>query len=147
MNGKRPAAPPERLAQQAATNATLPRPAEICRQLLAALGASEGRRRQRKRDTRPDAIGLSIKRRLLEEAVAADPEPEAFEGWLLQRSIAGTEAGESAAGTGALGEVWAMALEIRADWRQALSSPSFRKWLREGAPSADALSEESETPD
>src|SRR2546422_5226163 len=38
------------------------RPGEICRELLAALDASEGRRRRRKRDTTPDAIGLTIKR-------------------------------------------------------------------------------------
>src|SRR5438132_12968000 len=45
------------------------RPAVVCRELLAALDASEGRRRRRKRDTTPDAIGLTIKRDLLERAV------------------------------------------------------------------------------
>jgi hypothetical protein len=55
---------------------TLPlRPAEVCRALLAALDASEGRRRRRKRDTTPDAIGLAIKRCLLEQAVREDPAP------------------------------------------------------------------------
>ena len=38
------------------------RPAEVCSQLLRALDASEGRRRRRKRDTTPDAIGLELKR-------------------------------------------------------------------------------------
>src|SRR5256885_10377305 len=56
-----------------------PRPAQICRELLNALEASEGRRKRRKRDTTPDAIGLEVKRDLLERAVAADPEPDALD--------------------------------------------------------------------
>ena len=60
-----------------------PRPALVCDALLAALDASEGRRRRRKRDTTPDAIGMSLKRRLLAEAREADPDPDAFEAWLL----------------------------------------------------------------
>jgi len=59
------------------------RPADICRSLLAALEASEGRRRKRKRDQTPDAFGLSVKRELLQQAVEHDPPPEAFEEWLL----------------------------------------------------------------
>src|SRR2546427_436271 len=50
-----------------------PRPAQICRELLNALEASDGRRKRRKRDTTPDAIGLEVKRDLLVRAVAADP--------------------------------------------------------------------------
>ena len=53
------------------------RPAEVCQALLAALDAADGRRRKRKRDQTPDAIGLSIKRSLLERAVQDDPNPEA----------------------------------------------------------------------
>ena len=64
------------------------RPADFCRQLLAALDASEGRRKRRKRDTTPDAIGMALKRGLLERAVRDDPEPEAFERWLLERCLA-----------------------------------------------------------
>ena len=59
------------------------RPAEVCAALLAALEAAEGRRRSRKRDQTPDAIGLAIKRELLERVVQEDPDPEAFEEWLL----------------------------------------------------------------
>ena len=59
------------------------RPAEICGALLAALEAAEGRRRNRKRDQTPDGIGLAIKRDLLQRAVQNDPNPEAFEEWLL----------------------------------------------------------------
>ena len=105
-----------------------PRPAEICAQLLAALDASEGRRRKRKRDTTPDAIGMAIKRELLTAAVRDDPDPAAFEGWLLERSLASP----------ASGAVRAMALAVLAEWRLALRSPAFRGWLREGAPSDDA---------
>ena len=61
------------------------RPADFCRQLLAALGASEGRRKRRQRDTTPDAIGMAIKRDLLERAVQENPEPETFERWLMER--------------------------------------------------------------
>ena len=42
------------------------RPAEVCKALLAALDASEGQRKRRKRDQTPDAIGLAVKRGLLE---------------------------------------------------------------------------------
>ncbi len=119
------------------TATATPRPGEICRQLLSALDASEGRRRQRKRDTRPDAIGLAIKRRLLEATVAADPEPEVFEGWLLQQTIA-TSGRDEQAPPDAAGPLRAMALDILAEWRHALGSPAFRDWLRQGAPSADA---------
>jgi hypothetical protein len=62
----------------------VPRPAEVCRALLAALEAAEGHRRRRKRDQTPDAFGLGIKRALLERIVEEDPAPEAFEAWLLQ---------------------------------------------------------------
>src|SRR5688500_4913591 len=50
------------------------RPAQVCRGLLAALDASDGRRRARKRDQTPDAIGLAAKRELLERAVRDDPD-------------------------------------------------------------------------
>jgi hypothetical protein len=59
------------------------RPAVICRGLLAALEASDGRRKRRQRDTTPDALGLAMKRELLERVVKDDPEPERFEAWLL----------------------------------------------------------------
>jgi hypothetical protein len=104
------------------------RPAVICRELLAALEASEGRRRRRKRDTTPDAIGLGIKRALLEAAVAENPEPADFERWLLERCLA--------AG-GETGATRAMALEVLAEWRLASSLPAFGEWLDHGAPSDD----------
>jgi hypothetical protein len=105
------------------------RPAEFCRQLLGALDASEGRRKRRKRDTAPDAIGLALKRDLLERAMRDEPEPEDFERWFLDRCF---EAG------GTSGPLRAMAQEVLAEWRLAEASPSFRAWLDRGAPSDDA---------
>lgn len=105
-----------------------PRPAEVCGQLLAALDASEGRRRRRKRNTTPDAIGLDIKRRLLESAVRDDPDPRGFEAWLLAQCEAQP----------ASGPVRAMAESVLAEWRLALESRGFRAWLAQGAPSDDA---------
>jgi hypothetical protein len=107
------------------------RPREVCAGLLAAVDASEGRRKKRKRDTTADAIGLGIKRALLEAAVAEDPEPETFEAWLLERCL-------DAPREGSAGGTRAMALEILAEWRLAVAAPAFVDWLARGAPSDDA---------
>ena len=106
------------------------RPSEVCHRLLAALDASEGRRRRRKRNTTPDAIGLAIRRTLLEQAVREDPEPDAFEGWLLERCV---DSGQCASGP-----VRAMALELLAEWRLAERPGALQRWLAMGAPSDDA---------
>lgn len=111
-----------------ATHSGEPRPARVCGELLGALEASEGRRKRRVRDTTPDAIGLRIKRELLEAVVRDDPEPEAFEAWLVQRCL---DAGI------ADGPVRAMALSIWDEWRLAVSTAEFRRWLEQGAPSDD----------
>jgi hypothetical protein len=105
------------------------RPAEVCRQLLRALDASEGRRRRRKRNTTPDSIGLELKRNILEETVRQDPDPEAYEGWLLQCCHT-TD--------GADGPLLAMAMDVLAEWRLAQSSTVFRDWLQQGASSDDS---------
>jgi hypothetical protein len=105
------------------------RPAEICSRLLAALDASEGRRRRRKRNTTPDSIGMAIKRTILEETVRHDPDPDAYEGWLLEHCL--TQDGPS-------GSIQAMALDVLSDWRLAQTSVVFRSWLEQGAPSDDA---------
>lgn len=105
-----------------------PRPLDVCRALLEALDATEGRRRRRKRNTGADAIGIGMKRALLEGAIRDDPDPAEFEGWLLERCF------EQGPGEGA----WrAMALEIFGEWRMAAAAPSFAEWLRAGAPSDD----------
>jgi hypothetical protein len=99
--------------------------------MLGALDASEGRRQRRKRDTAADAVGLAIKRQLLEDAVREDPEPEEFEGWLLARCLA-------ADGSTSVGATRMMALEVLGEWRLAAASPEFSQWLARGAPSEDA---------
>ena len=107
------------------------RPATVCRALLSALEASEGRRRKRKRDQTPDAIGLALKRELLEQAVQADPEAEAFEEWLLNYPTQ-CDTPEWA------GAASAMARAVLEEWRLAHSLKDFRVWLEQGAPSDDA---------
>ena len=109
------------------------RPAEFCRELNATIEASEGRRRRRKRDTTPDAIGLTMKRELLADAIAADPEPNAFEDWLFERLM---QAGDGSGG------LRAIALSILEEWRFAAEAEEFRQWLADGAPSDDAINPE-----
>src|SRR5688500_1749281 len=104
------------------------RPAAVCKALLTALEASEGRRRKRKRDQTPDDIGLTFKRELLEKAVSDDPEPEAFEEWLLNY----TAIHDSAGG------IFAMAQAVFEEWRLSHSMNEFKSWLEQGAPSDDA---------
>src|SRR5256886_13328516 len=110
---RRPAPAPTRSAP--ASVETPLRPALVCRALLAALDASDGRRRRRKRDTTPDAIGMSLKRRLLAEAIEQDPDPEAFDTWLLERCLARAEAVS-------MGAMRAMARDVLEEWRY--SAPS-----------------------
>lgn len=122
----------ERLKTSAAPAPAL-RPADICRALLAALDASEGRRRRRKRDQTPDAFGLGVKRDLLQRAVEEDPAPESFEAWLL--------AYPQRCGAPELeGPALAMARAVFEEWRLAHSLGEFRHWLEAGAPSDDVAS-------
>lgn len=104
------------------------KPSVFSRELLLALDASEGRRKRRKRDTTPDAIGLGIKRDLLERAIAADPAPEDFEAWLVA---------QCASRGAAEGGVRAMAMSIYDEWRLAQDAEWFSAWLARGAPSDD----------
>lgn len=106
------------------------RPADVCRALLAALDAAEGRRRKRKRDQTPDAFGLAVKRDLLRRAVEDDPQPEAFEEWLLNYP-------SSCRSPELAGPAYAMARAVFEEWRLAHSLGEFRQWLEEGAPSED----------
>ena len=106
------------------------RPALVCGALLAALDASEGRRRRRKRDTTPDALGMAIKRQLLIETTEVDPDPDTFEAWLFERCLASAE-------LASMGAMRAMAREMIADWRLAAACPDFRTWLAAGARSED----------
>lgn len=108
----------------------LPRPGAVCEALLAALDASEGRRRRRKRDTTPDAIGLALKREILGRTTQEDPDPEVFEAWLL--AYCRTHAEGIPAGA-----LQAMARDVLSEWRLAAASPDFEAWLARGAPSED----------
>ena len=107
------------------------RAADVCKALLAALEGAEGRRRMRKRDQTPDAIGLAVKREILERVVQQNPDGEIFEAWLLQY------AQQSEAGR-ATGAVTAMARAVLDEWRLAHAMDDFKNWLDRGAPSADA---------
>ena len=71
---------------------------------------------------------MELKRSLLEETVQHDPEPEAYEEWLLERCLAQGEA---------TGPMRAMALDVLTEWQLAQSSAVFRNWLTQGAPSDD----------
>jgi hypothetical protein len=104
------------------------RPAIVCHQLLHATDAAEGRRKRRKRNTTPDALGMEVRRELLEAAVAADPEPDEFEAWLFARVQASG---------GVTGATRAMAMQVWDEWQFALASGTFREWLAAGAPSDD----------
>jgi hypothetical protein len=107
------------------------RPGEVCKSLLLALEASEGRRKRRKRDQTPDAIGLTVKRALLERAVRDDPDGERFEAWLLEYAQ-DNDHPESA------GAVAAIARVVYEEWQMAHSLTDFKAWLERGAPSDDA---------
>ncbi|HEX6309624.1 MAG TPA: hypothetical protein VFZ69_15725 [Longimicrobiales bacterium] len=104
-------------------------PASFCSELIAALEASEGRRRRRQRNTTPDAIGLAMKRELLERAVEEAPDADEFERWLFDRCLAAGDAN---------GGLQAVALSILEEWRFAGDVDAFRAWLAAGAPSDDA---------
>ena len=104
------------------------RPADVCRALLAALDAADGRRKSRKRDQTPDAIGLALKRQILEQVIQENPDPQSFEAWLLNYS-------QSRQSSGA---VAAMARAVLDEWRLAHAMGDFKAWLDRGAPSDDA---------
>lgn len=103
-------------------------PAELCRGLLGALDASEGRRKRRARNTTADSIGLGIQRDLLEQVVRDDPAADDFEAWLLARC--------EAEGVGD-GATRAMALSIWDQWQLALRAPDVQAWILAGAQSDD----------
>jgi hypothetical protein len=107
------------------------RPADICRALLMALDAAEGRRRKRKRDQTADAFGLGVKRDLLRRAVEENPPPEAFEAWLIAYPLSLNDPSLA-------GPALAMARAVFEEWRLAHEMGDFRRWLESGAPSEDA---------
>lgn len=114
-----------------------PRPAHICAELLAALRVSEERSRRRKRDQRPDRIGLGIKRALLEAAIQADPDPDDFEAWLLEAVLRSDQG---------VGAARAMALQVFKEWELARRSESFRGWIEDGAATGAAGTDAGDRP-
>jgi hypothetical protein len=101
------------------------------------LGSGETMPRQRARDQQADRAGLELKRRLLTEVVAVDPEPEDLEAALL-RIV--TDVGAPT------GPTRALALAFLDEWRSADHSaelvnhlldeaihPEIRKGPRRGA--------------
>ena len=107
------------------------RPSDICRSLLAALDAADGRRRNRKRDQTADAIGLAVKRNLLQRAVDEEPAPAAFEEWLFNYPLTCKQ-------PELVGPAFAMARAVFEEWQLAHTLGEFRLWLEKGAPSDDA---------
>jgi hypothetical protein len=103
-------------------------PGPFCALLLKALEAAEGQTRRRKRDQAPDRVGLSIKRDLLERAVAAAPTADDFEGWLVAQIDGATVAGSGRA----------MCEQIFLEYRMVRFQPDLADWLAQGAPSDDA---------
>ena len=110
------------------------RPADVCRALLAALDAAEGRRRKRKRDQTADAFGLTVKRDLLQRAVEDGPSAAEFEMWLLNYPL-------TCGAPELVGPAQAMARAVFEEWRLAHTLGEFRHWLEAGAPSADAAND------
>lgn len=129
----------ERVNQNTTNSPGELRPADVCRALLAALEAAEGRRRRRKRDQTADALGLGIKRDLLQRAVEDDPSPDDFEGWLLQYP-------DRCGAPELEGPALAMARAVFEEWRLAHVMGDFRHWLEQGAPSEDAEPSPPRTP-
>jgi hypothetical protein len=111
-----------------AEQATALRPGEFCRMALRALDAAEGQTRRRKRDQRPDHIGLGIKRDLLERAADQDPPSDDFESWLMAQVLSAP----------AGGPVRAMGVQILEEFRFAALDSGLDRWFRQGAPSDDA---------
>jgi hypothetical protein len=130
------ARPGDAPAAEAGASRAPVRPGAFCAFLVNALEAAEGQTRRRKRDQAPDKLGLSIKRELLERAAAADPEPDAFEGWLLEQILR----------TPGAGPVRAMCEQIFLEYRMAALQPDFAEWLAAGAPSDDADPDAPERP-
>ena len=123
-----PARPGSPAVGPGAVNDLVLRPGPFCRSLMQALEAAEGQTRRRKRDQAPDRLGLAVKRELLERAVAADPEPEAFETWLMEQVVRSPHAGP----------VRARCEQIFLEYRMAGRQQDLAAWLAAGAPSDDA---------
>ena len=89
------------------------RPRDLALLLLA---SGDLRPRKRARDQQADRAGLEIKRRILEQVVAIDPEPEALEAALIKMV---DEMGPPS------GPIRAVAAVVRDEWQVACSAPEW----------------------
>ena len=89
------------------------RPRDLALLLLA---SGDLRPRKRARDQQADRAGLEIKRRILEQVVALDPEPEALEAALIKMI---DEMGPPS------GPIRAVAAVVRDEWQVACSAPEW----------------------
>jgi hypothetical protein len=80
------------------------------------LGSGDAAPRQRARDQQADAAGLALKRRVLAEVVARDPEPDELEAALIEIV---DEIGPPT------GPTRAVALSVLEEWRFGASSPGW----------------------
>ncbi|MBV9786557.1 MAG: hypothetical protein JOZ51_00150 [Chloroflexi bacterium] len=93
------------------------RPADLAHLLLA---GGDLLPRQRARDQQADLAGMELKRRVLHQLIALDPEPENLDA-ALDQIIA--EIGPP------FGPTRGICLNVRYDWEAACSSPQFIAWL------------------
>ena len=89
------------------------RPRDLALLLLA---SGDLRPRKRARDQQADRAGLEIKRRILEQVVALDPEPEALEAALIKMI---DEMGPPS------GPIRSVASVVRDEWQVACSAPEW----------------------
>jgi len=93
------------------------RPRDLALLLLA---SRDLRPRQRARDQQADIAGLELKRRVLDEVAAVDPDPGEFEATLL----AITERLDVPSGPAR-----AIAVQVRDEWQMACASPAWVEQL------------------
>lgn len=97
--------------------ASCPRPADLARMLLAAIG---GPPRARARDQQADLAGAALRREVLNRLVVLDPEPDGLDAALLEIVAA---LGEPTGPTRAVG------LTIREEWAMVQASPDYWSFL------------------
>lgn len=83
---------------------------------LLLLASGETTPRERARDQAADRTGLALKRRILEQLVAVDPEPEDLEAVLLELP---QQMGESA------GTTRSLSLALLQEWQLARTTPAW----------------------
>ena len=101
------------------------RPADFANLMLAGPGL---RSRERARDQQADQAGIELKRQVLAQLSALDPEPEMFD--LALNEII-NQLGPP------YGPVRGICLSVRNDWESACTSPQFLAWLLQEALSED----------